>query len=122
MSGRSVLICRSDEVAERGRVVVDVDGREIGVFRVGGKLYAYANRCVHAGGPVCQGKIVPRIQERIDEHRQSQGLEYSDVIQVACPWHGYEYDLRTGEHPVGNGVRLRRYSVSESADGITVEI
>ena len=51
---------------EGGRLVVDVGETTIGIFRVDGNLYAYLNKCAHQGGPVCQGKIIPRVNEVID--------------------------------------------------------
>ena len=95
----AIVVGLQEDVLEGGRVVVDVDGVEIGIFRVDGRLYAWENRCVHAGGPVCQGKLMPRVVERLDAGKRSLGDDFSDELHVVCPWHGYEYDVRTGEHP-----------------------
>jgi nitrite reductase/ring-hydroxylating ferredoxin subunit len=46
-------------VPERGRLVVDCGGTSIGIFRLDGVLHAYENLCPHAGGPVCQGLMIP---------------------------------------------------------------
>jgi nitrite reductase/ring-hydroxylating ferredoxin subunit len=46
-----------EKVLEGGRLVIDVGETTIGLFRVGGKLYAYLNKCAHQGGPVCQGML-----------------------------------------------------------------
>ena len=40
-----------------------------GYFRVEGRLYAYLNVCAHMGGPACQGKLLPRVLDVIDEDR-----------------------------------------------------
>ena len=45
------LIGKSNDVSENGRLVVDVAGTTVGIYRIGGKLYAYENRCKGAGTP-----------------------------------------------------------------------
>ena len=48
----AIVVGLEEDVLEGGRVVVDVEGVEVGIFRVAGRLHAWENRCVHAGGPV----------------------------------------------------------------------
>src|SRR5580704_5667221 len=72
------------------------------------------------GGPVCQGKIHPRVQEVIAEDKTSLGLAFSkEQINVACPWHGYEFDIQTGQHQGNLRVRLRPVKI-EIVDGVIV--
>jgi len=120
MNETSVVVGVREDVLEGGRVVVDVDGVEIGIFRVGGQLHAWENRCVHAGGPVCQGKLMNRVVERLDAERRSLGDDFADELHIVCPWHGYEYNVRTGEHPADSRLRLRRVEVSERDGEILV--
>ena len=54
-----------------------VGGEQVAIFNVDGKLYATQNACTHAGGPLCEGSL------------------WGDT--VTCPWHGSEFDVRTGE-------------------------
>jgi nitrite reductase/ring-hydroxylating ferredoxin subunit len=73
--------------------VVTARGREIVVFNVGGEFYALLNRCPHEGAKLSRGLIV--------------GLPESDAPGcykltrpgeiLRCPWHGWEFDLRTGK-------------------------
>ena len=121
MNGAIVVGLRED-VLEGGRVVVDVDGVEIGIFRLDGELYAWENRCMHAGGPVCQGKLMNRVVERLDDSKRSLGDDFSDQLHIVCPWHGYEYDVRTGEHPADASVRLRSVKVEEREGEILVRL
>lgn len=114
-----VLVGPSSDIPEGGRLVVDVGGVEVGIFRVDDRLYAYRNVCAHAGGPVCQGKILPRVEETLDEQRRSNGHRWvEDEPRIACPWHGYEYDLKTGLNPAKRGLRLRSYPVVESGGNV----
>jgi nitrite reductase/ring-hydroxylating ferredoxin subunit len=117
-----VVVAVKEDVLEGGRVVVDVDGVEVGIFRIGGRLYAWENRCVHAGGPVCQGKLMNRVVERLDPGKRSLGDDFSDELHIVCPWHGYEYDVRTGEHPADSRLRLRRVDVEERGGEILVRL
>ena len=73
-----VYVGNEAEFEEEGRKVIVVDGLEIGVFRVNGRFHAYHNRCVHQGGPVCQGEIIPKVEENLAQDRTSRGLKFSE--------------------------------------------
>ena len=106
---------------EGGRLVVDVGDRTIGIFRVAGKLYAWENICAHQGGPVCQGKIIPRVTEVIEPGGESRGFAFDESsLHIVCPWHGFEYDIKSGVHPGRPSARLIRVAVEEATDGIYV--
>jgi 3-phenylpropionate/trans-cinnamate dioxygenase ferredoxin subunit len=51
------VVAKAGEVAPGSCKIVSVRGREIGIFNLGGEYFALANRCPHAGGPLCLGKI-----------------------------------------------------------------
>ena len=92
-------------------------------YSAGGKLYAYLNKCAHQGGPVCQGKIIPRVTEVIDAGGESHGFAFDEAnLHIVCPWHGFEYDIKTGVHPGRPSARLIRVPVEEAADGIYVTV
>ena len=85
---------------------------EIGVFKIDGDFHAYQNQCSHRGGPVCQGKILGKVEEVLAEDQTSQGLKFSEEsIHIICPWHGFEYDLRTGVNAGRPRLRLKKYEV-----------
>ena len=58
---QSVMIGKAAAFANPGRKVVDVEGVAVGVFCRDGRFTAFENVCPHMGGPVCQGKIIPRV-------------------------------------------------------------
>jgi nitrite reductase/ring-hydroxylating ferredoxin subunit len=73
--------------------LVTVKGRDIGVFNVGGKFYALANRCPHKGGPLCSGRITGLAQSRgPGDYRLIRAGEF-----LRCPWHGWEFEIATGQ-------------------------
>ena len=117
-----VAVAQSDDIPDRGRLVVDVAGVEIGIFRLDGCLYAWENVCAHAGGPVCQGKMINRVIERLDGKKRSLGDDWGASMHIVCPWHGYEYDLRTGRHPADPMSQLRAVVVEETNGEILVEL
>jgi nitrite reductase/ring-hydroxylating ferredoxin subunit len=115
---REVNIGPASEFADPGRKVLDFDGIEVGVYKVGGGFYAYLNHCPHMGGPACQGKMMPKVEEIIADDRTSKGQAFSkQQINIVCPWHGYEFDARTGVHTGNPKLRLRPMQVRVSADG-----
>jgi len=125
--GRTYDIGASDEIAERGRLVVSVDAPTgsvtLGVFRFGGRLYAYENVCAHQGGPACQGRIVSRVRERLDDQQRSLGTAFDDAtMHIVCPWHGFEYDVTTGRHPGRPDYALRAVAVSEENGRVRVSV
>jgi 3-phenylpropionate/trans-cinnamate dioxygenase ferredoxin subunit len=82
-----------DEIPPGGRKIVQVAGRSIGVFNVGGDFLAVLNRCPHQGGPLCLGNTHGFLRSAAVGE-----FDYSRPGEVLrCPWHGWEYDLRTGQ-------------------------
>ena len=107
-----IYIGREDEFEDRGRKVVVNGDVEIGVFFVDGQFHAWENKCVHQGGPICQGRILNRVIEKIAADKTSEGLAWSEEdVHIVCPWHGYEYNLKTGRHPGNKNARLRPFEV-----------
>jgi nitrite reductase/ring-hydroxylating ferredoxin subunit len=104
----------AEELVERGFHTLIVNGRSVVVMHVAGAFYAYENRCPHQGGPVCSGKIMPRVISVIDADRTHRGDRFSDSeFHLVCPWHGWEFDIATGVAIGHQRFRLRRYAVVE---------
>jgi nitrite reductase/ring-hydroxylating ferredoxin subunit len=106
-------ICTAAELADGERIVREVEGREIAVFNVDGEYRAVANHCVHAGGPVCEGRLSGVVTGTAGEWER--GWERDGEI-LACPWHGWEFDIHTGEFLSDPKYRLLTYDV-EVDDG-----
>ena len=115
------LVGSADELTEGGRKVVQCGEAEIGVFRVKGKLYAWHNLCSHRQGPICQGRIYHRVIEPVAADGTVRTLQYDEeTINIVCPWHGYEFDLTTGEAQGHSRSRLRPAKLREEDGQIYV--
>jgi 3-phenylpropionate/trans-cinnamate dioxygenase ferredoxin subunit len=92
-AGTGYVVGRVRDLPEGGRLLVKVGGREIGIFNVDGKIHAILNRCPHRGGQLCKGDVLAFIcSERPGDFRLDEGTRY-----ISCPWHGWEYDIETGQ-------------------------
>jgi nitrite reductase/ring-hydroxylating ferredoxin subunit len=110
------VVAKASEVAPGTAKMVTVAGREIGIFNLDGEYFALANRCPHAGGPLCDGKIVALVQsDGPGSYRLTRHQEF-----LRCPWHGWEFDIRTGQSWCDPGsVRARPFQVTvESGENL----
>jgi nitrite reductase/ring-hydroxylating ferredoxin subunit len=127
------VVARVEEIPPGARRILDVGGRSIGVFNVGGEFHALRNRCPHQGGPLCEGQILGALRGTVpgDYERTPEAI-------IRCPWHAWEFDLRTGRSwfdpdkvrvrayaaDVRPGAELvaERYEVSVEDDYVVVEL
>jgi len=115
------LVGKIAEFKDGERRIVFLGDHEIGVFRENGAFYAYSNYCLHQGGPACEGLTIAKVEERIMPDKTSKGLYFSDTeLHFVCPWHGYEYDIKTGECVSDRRLKLRKYEVIEKGDEVYV--
>jgi nitrite reductase (NADH) small subunit len=99
--------------------VVEVAGRQIGVFNIRGRIYGLHNRCPHQAGPVCRASGLTGTL-RADERTGWRPEWVHDGEVIACPWHGLEFHVPTGQCLAYPRIRLRRYEVSVDGDEIVV--
>ena len=114
---REISVGRYDDLKAQERIVLDIEGVEIGIYFFAGEVRAWQNICPHQGGPLCQGKILPRTVQHVASDQRSAGLGFSETEHhIVCPWHGFEYDILTGRHPAKASLQLRAFAV-RIADG-----
>ena len=108
-----------DEIPPGGRKIVVVAGRSIGVFNLGGEFFALRNSCPHQGGALCTGRLSGFvIAETPGEYEYSRQGEI-----LRCPWHGWEFDVRTGQSWFDPAkVRVRRYEVTLEPEGVVAGV
>ena len=101
--GRFVKVARKLELPENDGTYVEVEGKGIALFNLGGEIYALDNACTHVGGPLSQGRV--------------------EEGEVECPWHGSRFDIRTGEvrmFPAREDVAT--YEVRVTGNDVEVEV
>ncbi len=103
------VVASVGEIAPGDCKIVAVQGREIGVFNVGGEHFALINRCPHEGAPLCRGVLVGLAES--DRPGQFRLVRQGEMLR--CPWHGWEFDIRTGQSWCDpDTVRARSYAVT----------
>jgi nitrite reductase/ring-hydroxylating ferredoxin subunit len=109
-----VVVAPLKEFPPGERRIVQAGSRSIGVFRVGDSFYAIRNRCPHQGGPLCLGRLAPWARS---SGPGDFGVDPNPSL-IACPWHGWEYELETGQSFLGPGEpRVKAYDVSVEKGG-----
>lgn len=113
-------VCPAADLGPGERVIADLDGLAVGVFNVGGEYHALKNDCPHQRAPLCEGTVTG-----LTTADAPGEFEYErDGEIVRCPWHGWEFDVTTGES-VFNPHRVKaktfETSVEERDDEETVE-
>lgn len=109
------------DFVEDGRKVFQLGDREVGVFWRNGLFYAYENLCLHQGGPVCEGMIVGKVEPILGDHQAFHGERFSEEeMHIACPWHGFEYNIETGECITDRRLRLRSFEVVRREEDVYV--
>ena len=91
------------EVPAGGCRLAEVNGIRVVLARVGEQVYACADTCSHRGGPLGEGKLAG--------------------ARLTCPWHGWMYDVRTGQclfPPRGAAVAI--YPVRVEGGEVWVEV
>jgi 3-phenylpropionate/trans-cinnamate dioxygenase ferredoxin subunit len=106
-----------EDIPPGERKIVEIGGRTVGVFNVNGEYFAVLNRCPHQGGSLCSGRQTGLVtSSRPGEYETSRAGEI-----IRCPWHGWEFDLRTGQSWFDpRAVRVRRYDVSVEPGSVLV--
>ncbi len=98
-----VKVSTTSEIVQGKMKMVQVQGRQVCVANVGGRYYAIGNVCTHVGGPLAQGFLTDHI--------------------VTCPWHGSQFDVRTGEVRRGPAARPEPvYEVKVEAANVLVKM
>jgi nitrite reductase/ring-hydroxylating ferredoxin subunit len=115
------FVAKASEFTDGDRRIVFVGDNEIGVFRHQGQYYAYSNFCLHQGGPACEGLTIAKVEERLRPDKTSQGLYFSETdMNFVCPWHGMEYDMKTGECISNRKMKLKKFQVVQKGDEVYV--
>jgi nitrite reductase/ring-hydroxylating ferredoxin subunit len=103
---RRHVVAAVGEIPPGGRKLVEVAGRRVVVFNLGGEFFALGDRCPHQGGSLYAGCLSGHVSSPAPgEYRYARRGE-----MIRCPWHYWEFDIRTGQSRFDPGrVKTRRY-------------
>lgn len=99
---KNVVVAAAAEIPNGQRKIVQVDNLSIGVFHHDEQWYAVRNSCIHRGGPVATGSLE------------------GDIL--TCPWHGFQFNLRTAQCVADPKAELDRYVVSMVDGHVLVQV
>lgn len=87
------VVAKASEIPEGTQKIVEVENRAICIFNVNGEHFALLNRCPHEGGSLCHGYRVGLVTSS-----KPGTYDFSRPGEmVKCAWHGWEFDIRTGQ-------------------------
>lgn len=96
-------VANASEIPAGGAKIVTVGDRRVAIFKVKeGELYAVDNTCPHQGAPLGEG--------------------YLDGCVVTCPWHAWEFDVRTGACRTVPQDRIKSYKLKLSGDDVFLAV
>lgn len=115
--GERHAVAAIDEIGPGGRKLVTINGRSIGVFNVNGQMVAILNICPHELAPVCVGKVggttLPSLPGEFIWGREGE--------IISCPWHGWEFDMLTGQCLTDHR-KLHRFAVEVEAGTVYIKL
>jgi len=82
--------------------VVEVKGKPIALFKLGEEIFAFDNTCRHDGGPLGEGSLE------------------GDV--VTCPWHGWQYNIKTGANKTMPNMDVAKYEVKIENEKVLISV
>lgn len=100
--GEKVRLASVDEIEPGAGKEITAAGRIIALFNVDGELHAIDGICAHAGGPVGKGSL--------------------DGSIVTCPWHGWQYDVRSGQHCLTPTICQQSFPVTIENGEVWIEL
>ncbi len=103
-------------------IFVHVGSLKIAVYKFRGRFYAYLDRCPHQGGPSCEGIVIGHVESEILSDGSVKKFMSTEKYNIACPWHGYEYDLTTGISRANPREMLKSYEVVVEGSEVLVEV
>ncbi len=95
-----VKVGQVNEIAVGSSKKVEVNGKEIALFNIGGEFFAMDDTCPHRGGPLSEGFIDDKV--------------------VNCPWHGWQFDVTSGECLTAPDACQTKYEVKVEGNDIHI--
>ena len=98
--GDFTKVATTTELGSGAGKKIELNGRDIALFNIGGKFYAIDDTCLHRGGSLSEGSCEDKV--------------------VACPWHGWQYDVTTGSCLTNPRAQQQTYEVKVEGNDILI--
>lgn len=95
-----VRVASTDDVKPGMGIVVEMNDKALALFSIDGTIYAIDNTCVHRGGPLGEGDLEGEV--------------------VTCPWHGWQFNVKTGGCVNNPAAKIDTYQVKVEGTDIKV--
>ena len=100
--GNFTKVATTSELSLGAGKKVELNGKEIALFNIDGKFYAIDDMCPHRGGSLSEGSCEDKV--------------------VACPWHGWQYDVSTGACLTSPSVQQQTYEVKVQGNDVLISV
>ncbi|WP_159882374.1 Rieske (2Fe-2S) protein [Paenibacillus puerhi] len=111
------VVAKVSDIPPGTRKLVEAGGRSLGIYHVNGQFYALRNVCPHQGAELCKGLTTALVVSpgpgQFDYEREGE--------IVRCPWHQWEFDIKTGCMIVDPSKRTMSYDVTVEKFDVTLE-
>lgn len=97
-----VRLARTGECGPGQAIERVVEGSVVALFNVEGRYYALDGVCPHQGGPLAKGRL--------------------DGCMVSCPWHGWQFEVATGEQAANRRLRQTSFAVRLEGEEVLIEM
>ena len=97
-----VKVCKTTDIKAGCGKSIEINGKPLALFNVDGGFYAINDVCGHRGGPLGEGEL--------------------DGKTVVCPWHGWRYNVTTGENELVPDLPTEKYDVTLDGEDILVDL
>jgi 3-phenylpropionate/trans-cinnamate dioxygenase ferredoxin subunit len=103
------IVANATEIEPGQRKIIELEGRSIGVFNLDGEYFALLNQCPHAGAALCEHGTIFGVSAA---EGPDQRIDYQRGKSLRCPWHQWEFDIRTGQSWYDpRNTKVRKYEV-----------
>jgi nitrite reductase/ring-hydroxylating ferredoxin subunit/multimeric flavodoxin WrbA len=99
-----IKVCSLSELPNNSQKIVPLGPHKIALFHFNNEITALANACLHKAGPLGLGLVENKY----------------DGLYVTCPWHGWEYNIKTGSAPPGYKDQQAVYEVKVEGEDILI--
>lgn len=100
--GKFIKGCSKSDFTNRNCITTSANEAEVAIFKINDQFFAIANNCSHRGGPLSEGEM--------------------DGNVVTCPWHGFQFDVMTGNCATQSAFKQSKYNLQIQGDEIWIEV